>query len=663
MRRDYTASYVTIQRYAPGILILAVLLLAFILRFHQLGAQSLWHDEGNSYAQSIRSVGEIANHAARDIHPPGYYWLLGAWRLISGESEFALRALSAFAGVLTVALAYAIGKRLYNAWAGVLAALFVALNTFAIYYGQEARMYALLAMLVAAGMAALLALIACPTWTRALLLALINAAGLYTQYAYPLFMLVQGVLALLWIVKNYLSHHDASGRAGARPYKTEHNVGTRGSTSDVLIRYIVTNLIALVLFLPWLPTTLTQIGNWQQTGGEVMPASDALQVIVTLLVFGMTVQTIVLAIPIMLGLFSLLNTDSGLSGWWRGLFAPLWVTIPVALFLALELARPQNFKMLLPAQAGAALWIAGGIAALWRLPVRARSPRRQELLKWVSRAASVTAALWIVLTLINLLPPLYADPAFQRSDYRAIATTITTLAHAGDAIILDAPNQAEVFTYYYRGDLPVIGLPAGLGGDDAATLDAVEALITDYDRLFVVFWGEDERDPLRIVETTLDGLTFEGADQWFGDVRLARYFMPQPMAIREDSGAQFGDHITLENFALNSTVFQAGEALQAQLVWSTDAPLDQRYKVFVQLLDENGALAAQRDSEPGGGLALTTTWTPDQPVTDNHALILPDDLPSGDYTLIVGLYALETPNARLPATSGDFVILATISVE
>jgi hypothetical protein len=139
--------------------------------------------------------------------------------------------------------------------------------------------------------------------------------------------------------------------------------------------------------------------------------------------------------------------------------------------------------------------------------------------------------------------------------------------------------------------------------------------------------------------------------------------MPQPMTFNANSSAQFGEQITLESYALNSETVRAGDALQVQLVWSTDAPLDERYKVFVQLLDENGVLAAQRDSEPGGGLALTTTWTPGQPVTDNHALILPDDLTPGDYTLIVGLYALEPPNARLPVANDDYLTLLTISVE
>jgi hypothetical protein len=100
--------------------------------------------------------------------------------------------------------------------------------------------------------------------------------------------------------------------------------------------------------------------------------------------------------------------------------------------------------------------------------------------------------------------------------------------------------------------------------------------------------------------------------------------------------------------------------LQVRLDWRAELPLTQRYKVFVQLLDANGILAAQRDSEPGGGLALTTTWTPGEIVSDKHALFIPETLPSGTYRLIVGLYDLNPPNARLPVGNGDFLDLGMI---
>ena len=53
--------------------VLAVLLLAIFLRFYALDQSSLWSDEGNTWAMLDRDFATIAQAAAADIHPPGYY--------------------------------------------------------------------------------------------------------------------------------------------------------------------------------------------------------------------------------------------------------------------------------------------------------------------------------------------------------------------------------------------------------------------------------------------------------------------------------------------------------------------------------------------------------------------------------------------------------------
>ncbi|PJF25589.1 MAG: hypothetical protein CUN53_12015, partial [Phototrophicales bacterium] len=218
----------------------------------------------------------------------------------------------------------------------------------------------------------------------------------------------------------------------------------------------------------------------------------------------------------------------------------------------------------------------------------------------------------------------------------------------------------EVFGYYYSGDLPIYPLPVGLSSDEDATRAAVEDIITDYARAFVLFYGENERDPRRVVETTLDTETFELDDTWYGDLRLARYVMPAPMQIERSGDATFGGAITLVGYALSADELHPGDVLQVRLDWRANLPLTRRYKVFVQLLDADGVLAAQRDSEPGGGLALTTTWTPGESIADNHALFIPETLPPGAYRLIVGLYDLDPPNARMSVGDGDHLDLSTI---
>jgi mannosyltransferase len=650
------------------IIVTLVILFAFGVRVHLLGVQSLWHDEGNSYVQATRSFADIATNAALDIHPPGYYWLLSIWRALTGDSEFALRMLSALVSTLTAAAVFALGKRLYGTFAGVAAAIVVAFNTFSIYYAQEARMYALLGMWAAAGMWAFVNFFlnhqesentekTQRNWGIAL--TLINAAGLWTHYAYPFVMLAQGVMALAWF--------------GIRFWRGRQTGEDVRSPLQMLGYYVALNVATIVLFAPWLPTAFDRLLTWPNTG-EIIPTEQALNMIFGWFSFGVTYQVsgATFGIVAFLLLFGLLlanrnnNVKTNDFQWWRMMLPVVWVIVPVGIFLARGLFREANLKLLLPAQIGLALWVARGVWVLWEgkiTNIRAKRalPLHQRLM--IMRLAGGLGLLWLAVNLLAGLNPLYNDAAFQRDNYRAIVAAITTDTREGDAIILDAPNQREVFDYYYHGEADVYELPQGLGGDDDATYAAVTDIIANHDRVFAVFWGETERDPQRIVESTLSAQTFKASDEWYGDVRFVRYVMAaDEYPIDATADIQFGEHITLESYALNADTFVAGDVVQVQLRWSTDAPLDARYVVTVQLLNPEGVLVAQHDGEPGGGLALTTTWTAGETVIDNHALVLPNDLALAHYTFIIGLYDANNPAARLLVGDSDSAELHSIDV-
>lgn len=131
-------------------LALLILLLATAVRFHALGRQSFWNDEGNTARLSERSVRLILEGTASDIHPPLYYLILSGWQKLVGTSEFALRSFSAFAGVLTVLFTIQLGRWLDGWRVGLVAGLFTAVSPPLIYYSQEARMYSLLGLLAVA---------------------------------------------------------------------------------------------------------------------------------------------------------------------------------------------------------------------------------------------------------------------------------------------------------------------------------------------------------------------------------------------------------------------------------------------------------------------------------------------------------------------------------
>lgn len=123
------------------ILLLAIILLAFVLRVYGLGHQSLWDDEAKSVWVSSWSVTEILIEQSQHEHPPLHYLLLHYWMPLAGESEFAVRFVSLFFGLLSVPMIYRLGKALGNARLGLLAALVAAISPFWVYFSQETRMY------------------------------------------------------------------------------------------------------------------------------------------------------------------------------------------------------------------------------------------------------------------------------------------------------------------------------------------------------------------------------------------------------------------------------------------------------------------------------------------------------------------------------------------
>ncbi|MBN8595278.1 MAG: glycosyltransferase family 39 protein [Anaerolineae bacterium] len=689
--------------------ILLLLLVAFALRIHNLGGQSLWNDEGNSFVQSLRPLPEIISNAARDIHPPGYYLLLAGWRWLFGTSEFGLRSLSLFASLLTVAFTYSIGTRLFSRPAGWIAAAVVAINTFSIYYAQEARMYALLGLWSAAGMWLLTAprikytldsktrvtpIFTLPSsaklalgtkynflrasafsWKWVVPLGLVNAAGLYTHYAFPFVMLVQGVVVLVAVGGSYVVQ-----RSKSSTMDFQLSIKPTLSPYALLLPFTVANLLALLLFAPLLPTAIRQVTGWPSTG-QPIPLNEALTLIGGWFAIGLTyserLDPLLVQIPQVLALFGLIGIVIQL---WRTpqrsiVLMPLfWVIIPVGLFLLLGLFRPANLKFLLPAQIGLALWIgAAAVSASALQIIRSYS-------QWIIGGL---LAIWLILLASDSLPLLYDDPRFQRADYRAITHLIAHDGRLADAVILNAPNQEEVFRYYlmnpmdydspyyhyarFQSSVPIYPLPAGLGGDDAATEAAVETIIGEHRRIFVLFWGEAERDPNRVVERILDTQTFQaGEDRWYGDVRLAIYTLSDQTGRAQQVNAAFGDSITLQSAQVNSGPFaltgaDKRDVVQVELQWSASAALPTNYKVFLQLLRPEGSLAAQRDSEPVNGARPTSTWTAGENVIDRHGLVLPADLPAGEYMLIVGLYDPNT-GIRLPVGERDYLELGTIRV-
>ncbi len=629
-------------RFPLIVAILALLLLASALRFHRLGEQSLWYDEGVAYAHSLRTLPELIPLLQANVHVPAYFTALGWWRDLTGASEFALRALSALFSIASVAWTYALGRRLYHPLAGLAAAALVALNSFSIYYAQEARMYAMLAAIAAASMWLFAGFLRGRRWST-IALGLTNALGIYTHVAFALVIAAQIALAALCFGR--LAIQEWRGRRAIR----------RSLRS--LTRVVLANFLTLLLFLPWLPVALQQLLA-QPNLSQAVAADELLRQLIGVLAFGQAFEHSAgnMSIAVLfLPLFGLLPL-AGRRRDARLLLPLIWLLVSVGLYLYLELTT-RYLRFLLPAQLAMALWLGQGVWLLWTREIRSRAPMPRALPKM---AAALGFGICLSAQAAGLYA-LYQQPEFQRDDARGLTARIESALRANDGVVVSAAGFTEIFAYYYRGEAPVYGLPTTT--DAAATRAQVLDIIAAHERLHVVFYGAEEQDPERVIETTLNFNAFEISDGWVDDMRYVQYECEAEALPQEQTGVAFGDIITLDSYAIGARELSSGDVLPVQLVWSTNGSLDRRYKVFLQLLDADGRLAAQRDSEPAGGSARTTDWQVGEAIVDRHALLTPPDLPAGAYTLIAGLYDISDPSARLPLGENTYLELGVVTVE
>lgn len=197
----------------------------------------LWLDESLSTEIARRPLPQMFQSLRHDGSPPLYYLLLHGWIAVFGASQHAVRALSSVIALATLPLAWLVGRRLGGRRVAWPMLLLTAAAPYTIRYATEARMYALLLLLVFAGMLALTAALAEPSLGRLVPVTLLTAAVAYTHY-WGLYLLlpVAGWLLL---------------RRAWRP--------------------LLAMVAAAVLYLPWLPSLAFQL---KHTGTPWASAPD-----------------------------------------------------------------------------------------------------------------------------------------------------------------------------------------------------------------------------------------------------------------------------------------------------------------------------------------------------------------------------------------------------
>ncbi|HET6463380.1 MAG TPA: glycosyltransferase family 39 protein, partial [Candidatus Krumholzibacteria bacterium] len=138
MKREVTASISRSERR----LIAGLIVLAALVRFFRLGAQSLWVDEMLTLIAATPKPGiPLGTLLLHNIHGPLHTFVVALMRTAS-ESEWWLRLPSAIAGVGSVPLLYAWVRPRLGSRTATWAALLLAINPLHLHYSQELRNYA-----------------------------------------------------------------------------------------------------------------------------------------------------------------------------------------------------------------------------------------------------------------------------------------------------------------------------------------------------------------------------------------------------------------------------------------------------------------------------------------------------------------------------------------
>lgn len=210
----------------------AAVAVGVVLRF--VATSDLWLDEALAVNIARLPLAELPDALRRDGAPPLYYALLHVWMELFGDGPAAVRALSGVLSAGALPLGWAAGRRLGGRGVAWGALLLLASSPFAVRYATEARMYALVVLLVLAGHLVLARALERPSTGRLAAVAAVSGLLVLTHY-WSLFLAAAVAATLL--------------PQARRP-------GEPGRTARRCLAAVGAGLLVLV---PWLPVLSYQV--------------------------------------------------------------------------------------------------------------------------------------------------------------------------------------------------------------------------------------------------------------------------------------------------------------------------------------------------------------------------------------------------------------------
>lgn len=453
--------------------VIALILLGGALRLHDLGAKSLWVDEAKA-VQISRELEDILPYARSGNTPPLRYYAMHYLQQ-GTRPEFMIRLPSAIASILCIPLMFAIGARLFNPAAGVVAAALFAFSPWQIDHAQDGRMYSVFLLFTLLSLYALFRAQEEHRWRWYVLLGAMYALAAHLTYfgLWASFIITVYIIACRAIC--------LASRRGA--FRFDNALRFKGLA--------VALVVAGIVYMPWLVNLAPLLAKYDIPGvGALMasppapPSPPGLHPMGT--VYGMGYFEDFFAkmgatSPVAAyGLLAL--AVGGLAWcWFRRrdffLFSVLWFSIPVAILLLTHVSWffPPRYLIYYHL---VYLWLAGaGLVALGRGVAHA-IPRHH----FAAYYAVILVPLLIfgVFFMRNTIAN-YHDP---NQNWRAAAFYLKQVMQPGDTLITGQLWTEQALLYYYDYENEPVTTIFGL-----FDMGRFEAKLASTRRLWYVNWG------------------------------------------------------------------------------------------------------------------------------------------------------------------------------
>ncbi|HSR32610.1 MAG TPA: glycosyltransferase family 39 protein [Anaerolineae bacterium] len=626
-------------------LIVALVLLAFLLRVYRLDHMSLRGDESFTVIYSGKPLAELWA-VIRDIepNPPLYYFALRGAMVLFGQADFATRFLSALFGVLAVPLIYQLARilireRRTGEMVGLLAALMLAINPYQIWHGQDVRNYTVWPTLSLASLWFMLR--ALKENRRSLWLGYVVTAlaSLYTHY-YDVFIIL---------------------------FENIYVFGVHWKDRRLLMRWILAQAVLAMLYLPYPLIISARVSTYQDATGAVPGLLGIIQQSLSAFAFGETLPGTFAAylVPFLLLLLALGLVFAFRLDRKAFAFLLLYAAVPILCLFLFTLWRPFfRVRYLIVMAPALYLGFAMGLAALTRL-------------RW-ARIVAVAAGLAVLLIpAVFSLGNYYFDPAYAKAaDYRGLAAYLEAEAGPDDVIIENYPDPT--LSHYYSGPSQRLVLPHRSAVDAVgdlpvkkkATGKALQELLEQKRYLWLIPY-QSGWDPQGFVEGWLNRRARRVREEQVDVFRVVVYEQIETVlpAIQHSMTSYLGEEIEFLGYDVRTeggcslddlgdegrqlSVTDPGSCtMHFTLHWQVLDLVDADYTVFTHVVDTGGAVLTQQDNKPQSGQFPTLEWFPGDVIADEYTLTFPVDTPLGEYTMEVGMYQLETAD-RLVAHDAD----------